>query len=108
MLVIRKGSSQKERRRTKRKDKEREKESKKKLAKLLKTVNAAFSQVENWISIGDEELLSKKNSTQKDLQRAQSKIEMGIKCWAELLIEETVLKKKLRELEKDNWALLFF
>ena len=47
MLVIRKGSSQKEGRRTKRKDKEREEESKKKLAKLLKTVKAALSQVEN-------------------------------------------------------------
>ena len=108
MLVVRKGSSQKERRGMKRKDKEREEESKKEIAKVLKTVKAALSQVENWIGIGDEELLSKKNATQKDLQRAQSKIEVGIKCWAELLIEETVLKKKLRELEKDNWALLFF
>jgi len=37
----------------------------------------------------------------KDLQRAQSKIEMGIKRRAELLSEEPVIKKRLKELQND-------
>ena len=87
-------------------------ESKKELAKELETVKATLSQVENEISIADQnvdegnrdfkELSSKKNATRKGLQRAQSKVKMGIKRRAELLTEETVLKKKLKELEKDN------
>ena len=87
-------------------------ESKKELAKELETVKVALSKAENGISIADEsvdegnkdfkELLSKTNSTRKDLQRAQSKIEMGIKRRPELVTDETVLKKKLKELEKDN------
>ena len=87
-------------------------ESKKELAKELETVKATLSQVENEISIADQnvdegnrdfkELSSEKNATRKGLQRAQSKVKMGIKRRAELLTEETVLKKKLKELEKDN------
>ena len=38
------------------------------------------------------------------MQRAQGKIEMGIKRRAELLTEETVLKKNLKELEEGNWG----
>ena len=49
-----------------------------------------------------EELFKKKTATQKNLQRARSKIEMIFKRQVELLTEETVLKKKLKELEKDN------
>ena len=49
-----------------------------------------------------KELLWKKTATQKNLQRARSKIEMRFKRRVELLTEETVLKKKL---EKDNWVL---
>ena len=49
-----------------------------------------------------KELLSKKNATRKDLQRAQSKIEMGIKHRAELLTEETIFQKRLKELEEGN------
>ena len=75
-------------------------------------VKTALSQIENGICIAEEsideenrefkELLSKKNATRKDLQRAQSKIEMGIKRRAELLTEETILKKRLKELEEGN------
>lgn len=49
-----------------------------------------------------KELFKKKTATQKNLQRARSKIEMIFKRQVELLTEETVLKKKLKELEKDN------
>ena len=49
-----------------------------------------------------KELFQKKTATQKNLQRARSKIEMIFKRQVELLTEETVLKKKLKELEKDN------
>ena len=95
-----------------RKDVERENELKKEHSKELQTVKTALSQIENGICIADEsvdegnrefkELLSKKNATRKDLQRAQSKIEMGIKRRAELLTEETILKKRLKELEEGN------
>ena len=107
-LLLEKEAARKREKERKRKDKEREEESKKELTKELETVKAALSTVENGISIADEsvneenrdfkELSSKKNATRKDLQRAQSKIQMGIK----LLTEETVLKKKLKELEKNN------
>ena len=83
-----------------RKGVERENELKKEHSKELETVKAALSQIENGICIADEsvdegnrefkELLSKKNATRKDLQRAQSKIEMRIKRRAELLTEETI------------------
>ena len=106
-LLLEKGAARKIEEERKRKDEVREKESQKELAKELETVKAALSQVENGISITDEsvnegnrdfkELISKKNTTQKDLQRAQSKIEMEIKRRAELLTKETVLKKNLKE-----------
>ena len=111
-LLLEKEAVRKRSEERKRKDKEREEESKKGLAKELETVKAALSQFESWISIADEsvrkrnrdfkELLSKINATRKDLQIAQSNIEIGIKRRTELLTEETVLRKKLKELEKDN------
>ena len=43
-----------------------------------------------------KQLLTQKNCTKKDLQRAQSKIEMGLKRRAELEEDQKVLKKKLK------------
>ena len=47
-----------------------------------------------------KQLLTQKNCTKKDLQRAQSKIEMGLKRRAELEEDQEVLKKKLKEIHE--------
>ena len=111
-LLLEKEAARNREKERKREDKEREEESKKEFAKELETVKAALTQVENGIIIADgsvdegnrdfKELLSKKNASWKDWQKAQRRIEMGIKRRVELLTEETILKKKLKELEKDN------
>ena len=47
-----------------------------------------------------KQLLTQKNCTKKDLQRAQSKIEMGLKRRAELEEDQEVLKKKFKEIHE--------
>ena len=96
----------------KKKDQEKELETKQKNVKEVESVRSSLSHIENGISIADEsveegntdfkELLSKKQSSKRDLQRAQCKMEMGIKRRAELLSEEAVLKKRLKELQNDG------
>ena len=47
-----------------------------------------------------KQLLIHKNYTKKDLQRAQSKIEMSMKRRAKLEEDQEVLKKKLKEIQE--------
>ena len=47
-----------------------------------------------------KQLLTHKNCTRKDLQRAQSKIEMSLKRRAKLEEDQEVLKKKLKEIQE--------
>ena len=47
-----------------------------------------------------KQLLTHKNCTKKDLQRAQSKIEMSLKRRAKLEEDQEVLKKKLKEIQE--------
>ena len=77
----------------------------------LKTIDDALQQIDSSYLIADESvsegnsefkgLLTKKNSTKKDLQRAQSKIEMGMKRRQELKSEEYVLTKRKKEIEHE-------
>ena len=111
-LLLEREAAKKGEEEQRRKELERQDELKKEHSKELETVKTVQSQTENGICIANDsvdegnrefkELLSKKNATRKDLQRAQSKIEMGIKRRAELLTEETILKKRLKELEEGN------
>ena len=76
----------------------------------LSVVRASLHQLQNSLAVADDsvkegndqlkQLLSQKNCTKQLLQRAQSKIEMGLKRRAELEANQDVLKKKLREIEQ--------
>ena len=71
---------------------------------------ASLEQLQNSLTVADDsvkegneqlkQLLTQKKSTKKDLQRAQSKIEMGLKRRAELEEDQEVLKKKLKEIHE--------
>ena len=71
---------------------------------------ASLEQLQNSLTVADDSvkegneqvkpLLTQKNCTKKDLQRAQSKMEMGLKRRAELEEDQEVLKKKLKEIHK--------
>ena len=79
------------------------------LEKERSSVRSAICQIEDGLSVaddiaaeGNEELkncLLKKNSTRKDLQRAQSKIETGMKRRQELSEQQKVLTKRMKEIE---------
>ena len=47
-----------------------------------------------------KELLSQKNCTKHQLQRAPGKIEMGLKRRAELEADKEVLQRRLKEIEQ--------
>ena len=76
----------------------------------LSVVRASLQQLQSSLAVADDsvkegndqlkQLLSQKNCTKQLLQRAQSKIEMGLKRRAELEANQDVLKKKLREIEQ--------
>ena len=93
-LLLEREAAKKKEGQQRRKELERGDELKKEHSKELETVKTALLQTENGICIANEsvdegnrefkELLSKNNATRKDLQRAQSKTEMGIKRRAEL------------------------
>ena len=110
-LLAQKEELKKKEEKQKQKEEEEQAALRKQNEKEVETIKAALLQIKNGLSVADEsveegnknfkDLLSKKNSTRKDLQRAQSKIEMGLKRRAELSAEEEVLKKKLKELEDE-------
>ena len=66
------------------------------LQNSLTVANASVKEVNEQL----KQLLTQKNCTKKDLQRAQSKIEMGLKRRAELEEDQEVLKKKLKEINE--------
>lgn len=78
--------------------------------KELQEIKSKLQQISDGLSVADEILkegndelkqsLTQKNSTRKELQRAQSKIETGMKRREELSIEQAVLTKKMKEMEK--------
>ena len=71
---------------------------------------ASLEQLQNSQTVADDsvkegneqlqQLLTQKNCVKKDLQRAQSKIEMGQKRRAEPEEDQKVLKKKLKEIHE--------
>ena len=71
-------------------------------------LKASIQQLENGLAVADslitegnddfKKLLLRKNSTRKDLQTAQSKIETGVKKRKELFDQKEVLEKKMKEL----------
>ena len=73
-------------------------------------LTASLEELQNSLTVADhsfkkgneqlKNLLTQKNCTKKDLQRAQSKIEMGLKRRAELEEDQEVLKKKLKEINE--------
>ena len=81
--------------------------------RLLHIINVSkylfVLQVKDGVSVADElvvegnndlkQCLLQKNSTKKELQRAQCKIETGMKRRQELEEEKQVLEKRLKELE---------
>ena len=89
----------------KRKQKENELEAKKKDEKMksqeILVLTASLEQLQNRLTVADDgvkegnehikQLLTQKNCTKMDLQRAQSKIKMGLKRTAELEEDQEVL-----------------
>ena len=71
---------------------------------------ASLQQLQNSLTAADDsvtevneqlkQLLTQKNCTKKDLQGAQSKIEIGLKRRPELEEDQEVLKKKLKEIHE--------
>ena len=71
-------------------------------------LTASLEQLQNSLTVADDsvkegnehikQLLIQKNCTKKDLQRAQSKIKMGLKRTAELEEDQEVLSKKSKEI----------
>ena len=88
--------------------KQKSKEDQQKVVKHqeLQEIKAKLQQISDGLSVADEILkegndalkqsLTQKNSTRKELQRAQSKIEIGMKRREELTIEQAVLTKKMK------------
>ena len=78
----------------------------------LSVVRVSLQQLQNGLAVADDsvkegndqlkELLSQKNCTKHQLQRAQSKIEMGLKRRAELEADKEVLQKRLREIDQKS------
>ena len=76
----------------------------------ISVLTASLEQLQNSLTVADDsvkegneqlkQLLTHKNCTKKDLQRAQTKIEMGLKRRAELEEDQEVLKKKLKEIHE--------
>ena len=82
----------------------------------LSVLTASLGQLQNSLTVandsvkdGNEQLkqqLTLKNCTKKELQEAQSKIEMGLKRRAELEMDQEVLNKKFKEIEETKVNLL--
>ena len=73
-------------------------------------LTASLEQLQNSLTVANDsvaevneqlkQLLTQKNCTKKDLQRAPSKIEKGLKRRAELEEDQEVLKRKWKEIHK--------
>ena len=88
----------------KRKELEAKKKDENVQSQEISVLTASTKQLQNSLIVADDsvkegneqlkQLLTQRNCTKKDLQRAQRKIEMGLKRRAELEEDQEVLKKK--------------
>ena len=82
----------------------------------LQNIESALAQIQCWFNVDDESVsegnaelkacLLKKNSTRKEQQKAQNKIEMCMKHRQELQADEEVLNKRKKELINEKKLLI--
>ena len=94
----------------KKKDLEAKKKDEFMKSQELSVLRASLGQLQNSLTVADDsvkedngqlkQLLTLKNCTKKELQKAQSKIEMGLKRRAEVEMDQKVFNKKSKEIQE--------